>query len=109
MKSLDKKIKVWTPTEHKNSFTASFCYPMIFKTKEEKMKAVKALVDANVENRPLICGSMGTQPFFISRYGRHETLNATVVDECGIYVPNHPKLTKEEIEFICKIVIESIK
>jgi dTDP-4-amino-4,6-dideoxygalactose transaminase len=52
---------------------------------------------------------MGTQPFFISRYKRFETRNATTVDECGIYVPNHPKLGKDEIEFICKTVIEAIK
>jgi dTDP-4-amino-4,6-dideoxygalactose transaminase len=52
---------------------------------------------------------MGTQPFFVSRYGRHETLNASTVDECGIYVPNHPKLGKDEIEFICKTVIDAIK
>lgn len=109
MKSLDKKKKVWTPTEHKQSFTASFCYPMIFKSKKEKDKAVEALIEANVETRPLICGSMGTQPFFISRYGRHETLNAATVDGCGIYVPNHPNLSKEDIEFICKTVIDAIK
>lgn len=109
MRSFDKKKNVWTPTEHKDSFTASFCYPMIFKTKKDKEKAVKALVDNDVETRPLICGSMGTQPFFVKRYGRHETMNAKVVDECGIYVPNHPKLTKENIEFICKTVIDAIK
>lgn len=109
MKSLDKKRSIWRPTEHKDSFTASFCYPMIFKTKKEKEKAVAALIENNIECRPLICGSMGTQPFFISRYKRFETRNAFTVDECGIYVPNHPKMGKEEIEFICKIVIEAIK
>lgn len=109
MKSYDKKKKVWRPTEHKDSFTASFCYPMIFKTKKEKERAVAALIENNVEVRPLICGSMGTQPFFISRYKRFETRNAAVVDECGIYVPNHPKLSKEDIEFICKTVIDAIK
>jgi CDP-6-deoxy-D-xylo-4-hexulose-3-dehydrase len=109
MKSYDKKKRVWTPTEHKDSFTASFCYPMIFQNKKDKDKAVKALIENDVETRPLICGSMGTQPFFVSRYGRHETLNASTVDECGIYVPNHPKLGKDEIEFICKTVIDAIK
>ncbi|MEK6829647.1 MAG: DegT/DnrJ/EryC1/StrS family aminotransferase [Nanoarchaeota archaeon] len=109
MKSYDKKSKVWRPTEHKESFTASFCYPMIFKTKEDKEKAVAALVENNIETRPLICGSMGTQPFVISRYGRHETLNAAAVDECGIYVPNHPELSNSDIELICKTVIEAIK
>lgn len=109
MKSYDKGKKVWRPSEHKESFTASFCYPMVFKTKSDKDKAVAALLSNNIETRPLICGSMGTQPFVISRYGRHETLNAAVVDECGIYVPNHPKLTKEDIEFICKTVVDAIK
>jgi len=109
MKTLDKKKMVWTPTECKNSFTASFCYPMIFKTKKDKEKAVAALIKNDIETRPLICGSMGTQPFFVSRYGRHETLNATLVDECGIYVPNHPKLNDCDIEFICKTVIDAIK
>ena len=109
MQTYDKKKNIWRPTEHKDSFTASFCYPMIFKNKKEKDKAVKALIDGGVETRPLICGSMGTQPFFVSRYGRHETLNASVVDECGIYVPNHPKLTKEDVEFICKTVVDAIK
>lgn len=109
IKSYDKKKKIWLPTERNESFTASFCYPMIFKSSSDKNKAVAALINANVETRPLICGSMGTQPFFISRYGRHETLNAKVVDECGIYVPNHPKLSKSEIEFICRTVIDAIK
>jgi dTDP-4-amino-4,6-dideoxygalactose transaminase len=82
---------------------------MIFNTKYDKNKAVKALVEKNIECRPLICGSMGTQPFFISRYGRKEAINANHIDECGIYVPNHPKMGREEIELICKTVIEAIK
>jgi CDP-6-deoxy-D-xylo-4-hexulose-3-dehydrase len=109
MKIFDKKNKVWRPTEQHGSFTASFCYPMIFDSKKKKELAVAALIENNIETRPLICGSMGTQPFFISRYKRHETLNAKTVDDCGIYVPNHPNLSKEDIEFICKIVIDAIK
>lgn len=109
MRSYDKKKKVWRPTEHKDSFTASFCYPMIFQSKKDKELAVKALLENEVETRPLICGSMGTQPFFVKRYGRHETMNATTVDDCGIYVPNHPNMSKEEIEFICRTVIDSLK
>lgn len=109
MKKKDVKKKIWRPTEHPDSFTASFCYPMVFSTKKDKDKAVAALLANGVETRPIICSSMGTQPFFVKRYGRHETLNASRVDECGIYVPNHPKLSKEEIEFICDTVINAIK
>ena len=82
---------------------------MIFQNKKDKELAVKALFENEVETRPLICGSMGTQPFFVKRYGRHETMNATTVDDCGIYVPNHPNMGKGEIEFICKTVIDAIK
>jgi CDP-6-deoxy-D-xylo-4-hexulose-3-dehydrase len=38
MKKIDKADKVWRPKEHKESFTASFCYPMIFKDKKTKDK-----------------------------------------------------------------------
>lgn len=109
MKTLDEGNKVWRPTECEHTFTASFCYPMIFLNKEDKQKAVVALIENGVETRPLICGSMGTQPFFIKRYGRHETINSAQVDNCGIYVPNHPHLSKQDIELICKTVINAIK
>jgi len=109
IKTLDRKKRLWLPTEHPNSFTASFCYPIIFKTKKDKDKAVFALAKNNIETRPLICGSMGTQPFFVKRYGRHETINSKVVDECGIYVPNHPKLDEYDIEFICKTIIDAVE
>ena len=53
-------------------------------------------------------GSMGTQPFYIKRYGRLELPNVTEIDKYGFYVPNHPKLTKEEINYICNIINEGI-
>jgi len=34
--------------------------------------------------------------------------NVTMVDLCGFYVPNHPKLTPNEIEFISKIINKGI-
>ena len=41
---------------------------------------------------------MGTQPFYIKKYGRVELPNVKKIDACGLYIPNHPKLTEEEIE-----------
>ena len=52
----------------------------------------------------MICGSMGTQPFYVKRYGRLELPNVTEIDKYGFYVPNHPKLKQEEIEYICEII-----
>lgn len=98
----------WFPQEVEGSFTASFCIPVIAHTKEEKEQIVKNLKEKNVECRPLICGSMGTQPFYIKQYGRVELPNVTKVDECGLYIPNHPKLTEEEIERMCNCIIEAV-
>ena len=52
----------------------------------------------------MICGSMGTQPFYVKRYGELELPNARMVDQFGFYVPNHPGLTEENIKFITDII-----
>lgn len=98
----------WFPVEIENSFTASFCIPIIAHSIEEKNNIVKALLENNVECRPLICGSMGTQPFYIKKYGRIELPNVSKVDTCGLYIPNHPKLTEEEINRMCDCIIEVV-
>lgn len=98
----------WFPQEVEGSFTASFCIPVIANTEEEKNAIVKALIENNVECRPLICGSMGTQPFYIKKYGRKELKNVTKIDKCGMYIPNHPKLTEEEISRMCDCIIKAV-
>ena len=56
----------------------------------------------------MICGSMGTQPFYTKKYGRLELPNVSTIDKYGFYVPNHPHLTKEEIILISDIINEGI-
>lgn len=99
--------KTWFPKEHPLSYTASFCIPIIFKTKENRDKAIEEFNKNNVEVRPLIAGSMGSQPMYVKKYGKLELPNCKIVDERGIYVPNHPLLTKEDIEKICNIIIKN--
>lgn len=99
--------KLWFPKETENSFTSSFCIPIIAKTPEQKEEIVKKLIENDVECRPLICGSMGTQPFYIKKYGKLNLPNASIVDNCGIYIPNHPKLTNEDIHFMCDIILQT--
>lgn len=98
----------WFPTEIKGSYTASFCIPIIATSEEQKNRIVNSLNAKNIECRPLICGSMGTQPFYIKEYGRLELPNVSDVDKCGMYIPNHPKLTGEEIDRMCECIINAI-
>ena len=98
----------WFPTEVKNSFTASFCIPIIATDIEEKNRIIKSLVENNIECRPLISGSMGKKVFYVKKYGVKELPNASKIDECGLYVPNHPELSEEDIERICNCITTSI-
>ena len=96
----------WKPKSQEDSFTSNFAYPVIHPNRD---KIVQKLRDNKVEVRPMICGSMGTQPFYVKKYGVLKLPNVTTIDEFGFYVPNHPKLTVEQIKFICGLINEGIR
>jgi CDP-6-deoxy-D-xylo-4-hexulose-3-dehydrase len=98
--------KVWFPNPLDDTFTASFCIPVIMDTVEKKNKLIEALKQHNIECRPLISGSMGIQPFYKKIYGENKLPNCSTIDNRGIYVPNHPQLTEDEIELMCNLIIE---
>lgn len=98
---------VWFPKEAPHSFTASFCIPVIMKTRAQKEHLIKLLRECDVECRPLISGSMGTQPFYKRVYGELILPNSSLIDNLGMYVPNHPSMTHEEIQLICDKIIEA--
>ena len=95
------KNDYWKPNVHADAFVSNFCYPVIHPNRDAIVNKLKA---NNVEVRPLICGSMGTQPFYVKEYGRTELKNVSIVDKNGIYVPNNPLLTDSEIKLICDII-----
>lgn len=95
----------WKPKYDMKDFTSNFAYPVIHPDRDS---IIKSLQENDIETRPMICGSMGTQPFYVKKYGRLELPNVTGVDRYGFYVPNHPKLTEGEIEFICQTINEVI-
>ena len=95
------KNDYWKPKSYHDSFTSNFAYPVLSPHRDN---IVKKLQENKVEVRPMICGSMGTQRFYVKHYGRLELPNVSLIDRDGFYVPNHPKLTVDEITFISKII-----
>ena len=95
------KNDYWKPKSYNNSLTSNFAYPIISPNRDE---VVESLQKNQVEVRPMICGSMGTQPFYVKKYGELKLPNVSIIDEYGFYVPNHPMLTSSEISFISDIV-----
>ena len=100
------KNDYWKPNTELNDFTSNFAYPVIHPNRD---KIVEQLQRGGVEVRPMICGSMGTQPFYVKEYGRLELPNVTEIDRYGFYVPNNPHIKDEEIVHICKIINKGIK
>lgn len=98
--------KIWFPKIVKNSYTSNFAIPLIFESMEKKFNVIKKFENI-IECRPLISGSMGIQPFYKQVFGELKLPNVSLVDSFGMYVPNHPKLTKKEIELICDIVLNT--
>ena len=98
-------VNKWFPWTWAEDFISNFAYPVIH---ENRNLIVERLQDANIEVRPMICGSMGTQPFYVKKYGQKILDNASIIDRHGFYVPNHPGLSKNDILKITKIIKSAI-
>jgi len=99
------KNNYWKPADELNDFTSNFAYPVIHPNRD---KIVEKLEANGVDVRPMICGSMGTQPFYVKKYGRLELPNVREIDEYGFYAPNNPHITDNEIVYISDIINDEI-
>ena len=90
-----------TDLEEGSSFTSNFAFPIVT---ENRDKVVKVLQENDVEVRPMICGSMGKQPFYIKKYGECPLPNADTLKDHGLYLPNHHLLSETDIKFICNLI-----
>ena len=90
-----------SPKIIERGFISNFAYPIIHNNRDI---IITRLQTEGIEVRPMICGSMGTQPFYVKKYGRKELPNSSLIDRYGFYVPNHPGLTKENILKITNII-----
>lgn len=95
------KNDYWKPIYRENTFCSNFAYPVIHPNRD---KMVANLMKEGVEVRPMICRSMGVQPFYVKLYGKQILKNADIVDKFGMYVPNHPALTEQDIVKVCDII-----
>ena len=98
------KNDFWSPNMV-GSLTSNFCVPIIHPNKEN---IIKKLVDKGIECRPLVCGSMGRQPFYVDRFGVKPLKNCDLVDNLGIYVPNNHSLTDDELDLIINTINEEL-
>jgi CDP-6-deoxy-D-xylo-4-hexulose-3-dehydrase len=91
----------WKVAPPANSFVSNFAYPIIHSRIDQ---LIKHLTLNNIEIRPLVCGSIGHQPFWIEKYGRTFLQVADKIHSEGIYIPNNHQLHKEEVIKIVDVV-----
>jgi len=86
-------------------FVSNFAYPIIH---PKSTKIAEKLAENQVECRPLIAGSISRQPFFYERYGKQSFSFSDKIHDHGLYLPNNPDMSEEEVHFISNIVNDSI-
>ena len=93
--------KFWKIKNMENCFYSNFAYPIITKNINELSTE---LINSGVECRPLVCGSIGQQPFWKKLYGETKFEFADIVHNYGLYLPNNQDISKDDIEYISNIV-----
>jgi len=98
------KDNLWKPIKTSGqNIVSNMGYPLIVENREE---IHRVLSENGIESRPLVSGSMGTQPIWVDTYGETRMKNADIIQNKGMYVPNHPDMRIEDIKRICSIINE---
>lgn len=81
-------------------YISAFAYGTLIDNPEEVWTYLK---NNGIESRPLICGSMGLQPFWKNKYGSYYSLRyADQIHNYGIYLPINADMNKEDVNFVCQ-------
>jgi len=84
-------------------FISNFALPLVCRTKDLFRKYIDSMVEARIEVRPIVGGSIVKHPFFKNCHiGRNDLSNADIIHEQGFYFGNNAELTKEERQHIIR-------
>ncbi|MBI3551250.1 MAG: DegT/DnrJ/EryC1/StrS family aminotransferase [Elusimicrobia bacterium] len=76
--------------------------------REQRHRIVKALEDNGIETRIFSAGNLGLHPFWTERYGKASFPMADRIHHTGFFLPNHPSLSLEDVDFICDVVLGAL-
>ena len=83
----------------------AFALPIRCKSGEQKAAMIEFLDTSQIACRPLVSGSMGSQPFWLRKHGQRDYLkNASDVDNLGLYVTNDPQLPQMKFEKLIQVL-----
>jgi CDP-6-deoxy-D-xylo-4-hexulose-3-dehydrase len=86
-----------------NQYVPAFAIPIICSSSEVRDTYVKKCKELGIETRPIVAGNMNRQPFFKDYVSEIPLPVADKIHTCGFYMPNHPDLTEEEIDYLTSV------
>lgn len=91
-------------TEREGARSTWFGFAMMLEDSKRKRNLSRYLERRGIETRPIVAGNLAIQPAF--RDGPHRTAGtlrgATAVGERGLFIGNHPALSRPHLEHIVK-------
>ena len=85
-----------------NPGNSSFCFPIISKNLNTKIKLEELLKKEGIEYTPVVGGNLLRHPFLkgYSLVSAHETPNADIINDLGLYIGNNQFVTKKDIDML---------
>lgn len=106
-RTLKGHFEFQTFTEDTVVCSIHFC--ALAKNEDERNFIISQLEKNGIETRPFTSGNQGLQPYWFKKHGKFSGQMATKLYECGFFLPNNPSLDPGDINFICNVVLESLK
>lgn len=84
---------------------SSISFGAVAKSMEQRSEVVEALIKNKIDTRLFSAGNLGRHPFWAERYGAFSSPVADKIHGCGFFLPNNQSLNRQDIEFICELVL----
>lgn len=91
-----------------NSTICSIHFAILAASSQQRKRIITALVENNISTRVFTAGNLGLHPFWYKRYGKFLGPVATAIFNRGLFLPNGPSISTEDVRFISEVVIKNI-
>lgn len=92
-----------------DNMPVSISFGALAESKEQRTKIINALVQNGIETRIFSAGNLGRHPFWVKEYGEFRQDMSDKIHECGFFLPSDPTLSDEDVDFISRIVQQSLE
>jgi len=107
MKHLGDKFYIQR-SDDPSAICSSISFGALAESTEQRRAIVNALDENKIETRIFSAGNLGLHPFWVNQYGKASFPMADRIHHTGFFLPNHPSLSLEDVDFIANVVLEAM-